>query len=87
MNGTDKILNSLWILASFVLVFNGFGFVYIGSKTGNRKWILEGIIYELPWIALMMEIGLVENPGTSIVSIGMLMTLVSIIRSIYVNPK
>ena len=49
MDLTDKIKNSWWVILSFVMVLNGVGFIYIGSKHNNRNWIIEGIIYEVPW--------------------------------------
>jgi hypothetical protein len=86
MERNGKIFNSLWIIASFIIFFNGLGFVYIGSKTRNEKWIMEGCIYEIPWLSLIIETGLLNSSlGTYIVGLGLLLLLVSIIRSIMVN--
>ena len=49
MNTLEKIKNSWWVILSFIMFLNGFGFIYIGTKHYNKNWILEGIIYELPW--------------------------------------
>ena len=88
MERNGNIFNSLWIIASFIIFFNGLGFVYIGSKTRNEKWILEGCIYEIPWLLLIIETGLLNSSlGTYIAGLGLLLLLVSIIRSIMVNPK
>lgn len=88
MNGNQKILNSLWIIVSFIVFFNGLGFVYIGSKTRNEKWIMEGCIYEIPWFLLLLGTGLFSNEaGTFIAGIGLLLVLASIIRSFLVNPR
>ena len=88
MERNGNIFNSLWIIASFIIFFNGLGFVYIGSKTRNEKWIMEGCIYEIPWLLLIIETGLLNSSlGTYIVGLGLLLLLVSIIRSIMVNPK
>ena len=88
MERNGNIFNSLWIIASFIIFFNGLGFVYIGSKTRNEKWIMEGCIYEIPWLLLIIETGLLNSSlGTYITGLGLLLLLVSIIRSIMVNPK
>lgn len=45
-----KVAKSWWILISFIPFLNGLGFVYLGVRSHNKNWILEGIIYEIPWI-------------------------------------
>ena len=88
MEKNGKIFNSLWIIASFIIYFNGLGFVYIGSKTRNEKWFMEGCIYEIPWLLLIIETGLINSSiGTYIVGLGLLLVIVSLIRSIMVNPE
>ena len=88
MEKNGNIFNSLWIIASFIVFFNGLGFIYIGSKTRNEKWFMEGCIYEIPWLLLTIETGLINSYiGTYIALLGLLLVLVSIIRSIMVNPK
>ena len=47
MNTTDKIKKSWWVLFPFTFIFPGVGFIYIGMKFDNKKWILEGITYEV----------------------------------------
>ena len=88
MENNGNIFISLWIIASFIIYFNGMGFVYIGSKTRNEKWFMEGCIYEIPWLLLIIETGLINSSiGTYIVGLGLLLVIVSIIRSIMVNPE
>ena len=88
MEKNGNIFNSLWIIASFIIFFNGLGFVYIGSKTINEKWIMEGCIYEIPWLLLIIETGLLNSSiETYIAGLGLLLVIVSIIRSIMVNPE
>ncbi len=78
MEKNGKIFNSLWIIASFIIYFNGLGFVYIGSKTRNEKWFMEGCIYEIPWLLLIIETGLINSSiGTYIVGLGLLLVIVS----------
>ena len=80
----QKITSSLWVLVSFVPLFNGLGFVYIGNKYANSKWFAEGIIYELPLI-----LGVITIPNialaTGFFTLGTLTSFVSIIRSIMVD--
>jgi len=59
MNITNKgkkweILNSLWIIWSFTLVLACVGFFWIGGRTGQRKWIISGMIYLLVNLALFL---------------------------------
>lgn len=92
MNTLEKIKRSWWVLISFIFFLNGFGFIYIGAKHNNRNWILEGIIYELPWLLYFIMFGLYGTPigfnvpGT-FVFLSVVMMLVSIIRSIWVAVK
>ena len=92
MNTLEKIKRSWWVILSFIMFLNGFGFIYIGSKHNNRNWILEGIIYELPWFIYFIMYGLYGTPmgfnvtGT-FVFISVMMLLVSIIRSVWVAVK
>lgn len=79
-----KITSSLWVLISFIPLFNGLGFIYIGNKHANTKWFVEGILYELPHILGLMtmpNIGL----ATSFFILGSILSFVSIIRSIMVD--
>lgn len=48
MDAFEKIKRSWWVIFPFTLFLPGLGFVYIGLKSDNKKWILEGITYELP---------------------------------------
>lgn len=86
MNAFEKIKRSWWVILSFIVFFNGLGFIYIGFKNNNKNWVLEGIMYELPWIIGMF---LPDNELVLmiIVSFGLLLMLVSIIRSIWVAVK
>lgn len=50
MNITNKgkkweLMNSLWILWSFTLLFACIGFFWIGARVGKRKWIISGLVY------------------------------------------
>ena len=53
----DSIINSLWVLISFIPLFNGLGLVYKGKTAPNKTWYLEGILYEIPWIIGILGIG------------------------------
>lgn len=49
-----EILHSLWIVWTFTIFFNWVGFFYIGFRTGQRKWILWGLFYSIPFIIAML---------------------------------
>lgn len=94
MNILEKIGKSLWVILSFIIFLNGFGFIYIGFKHDNRNWILEGITYEIPWFFYFIvyasfnvhEVSF-NNPTAAILSLAIILMLVSIIRSIWVAVK
>lgn len=48
MDTFEKLKKSWWVLFPFTLFLPGFGFIYIGLKSSNRNWIIEGITYQLP---------------------------------------
>ena len=71
------------ILVSFIPLINGMSFVYMGSKESNFKWIIEGLIYELPWFLLMLV--LYNDPlGEKLALLGLLFMFIGIARTIYV---
>lgn len=92
MNTIEKIKRSWWVILSFIIFLNGFGFIYIGAKHNNRNWILEGVIYELPWFLYFVVYGLYGAPigfnvtGTFIL-IAIILLFISIIRSVWVAVK
>lgn len=92
MNFLEKIARSWWVLLSFIIFLNGFGFIYISVKYNNKNWLLEGIMYELPWFLYFIvfayfgtPIGL--NPSFLIIVLAVLLLFVSVIRSIWVAVK
>ncbi len=83
MNFIAKIKKSWWIIFSFIPYLNGLGFIFLGAKTHNINWILEGIIYEIP--AIFIFINLYNNPVVIIMAgIAILIWFVAIIRSFWV---
>lgn len=94
MNVFEKIKRSWWVILSFIMFLNGVGFVYIGSKHNNKNWILEGITYEIPWILYFAYFVMFGNPNLNffipsslILLLGMILLLVSIVRSVWVAVK
>lgn len=92
MNTFEKIKKSWWVILSFIMFLNGFGFIYIGTKHNNKNWILEGIIYELPWflyIIIVARYGVINipNPSALMVLLAVLLLFISIIRSVWVAVK
>ena len=86
MNAFEKIKRSWWVLLSFIVYLNGFGFIYVGFRNNNKNWVLEGIMYEIPWIIAII---LYNNYQvlTILVGFALILMLVSIIRSIWVAVK
>ena len=86
MNALEKVKRSWWVIFSAIIFFNGIGFLYIGFKNDNRNWVLEGIIYEIPWVFGIIFADL-ESVVTVYVAICMILMLVSIVRSVWVAIK
>lgn len=89
MNLTEKIKNSWWVILSIIIFLNGLGFLYIGFKHNNRNWILEGITYEFPWFFYFIIFAIygVSVPSTLIINFALILMMISIIRSIWVDIK
>lgn len=93
MNVLGKIKRSWWVLLSFIMFINGFGFIYIAVKYNNKNWLLEGIIYELPWFLYLLYVAIFGvpllkiNPASGMAVIAILLLFVSIIRSVWVAVK
>jgi len=61
----------------------------MGYITNNRYWLLEGVIYELPWLLILLFTVLAPDI-ISFIYLGLFATvlqLVSIIRSFWVDYK
>ena len=89
MNIIDMITKSLWVIPSFFVFINGLGFIYMGYITNNRYWLLEGAIYELPWL-LILILTVLAPDLVSLLYLGLYasaLQLVSIIRSLWVDYK
>ncbi len=93
MNASQKLLKSWWVILSFVLFINGFGFIYIGTKHNNQNWIVEGLIYEVPWFFYFIYYtiyGFVPagfNQVDYILSLALLLFFIGIVRSFWVAVK
>ena len=93
MNTIGKIKKSWWVLLSFLLFLNGFGFIYIGLKHNNKNWLFEGIIYEIPWFFYFIVYAIfglpkgVFNPTSKVILLAFFLMLVSIVRSFWVAIK
>lgn len=86
MKFTTKIKKSWWVILSFIPLINGLGFIYIGNKTNNTNWILEGLIYEIPWIFSILFL-YDEKLCSSLMVFGWIILFISIIRSILVAKR
>ena len=94
MNVIDKITKSWWVILSFIMFINGFGFIYIASKHSNKNWFVEGVIYEIPWFFYILYSGIYGipsvgtfNPASTMALFGELLMVVCIIRSFWVAIK
>lgn len=72
------------ILLSFIPIINGLSFVYMGSKEYNRNWIIEGLVYELPWFLLFLCV-YNDDLGTTFAGFALLFMFICILRTAYVS--
>ena len=71
------------ILLSFFPFINGMTFVYMGSKESNFRWIIEGLVYEIPWF---LQFLFAENDdlATTFAGFGLLFMFICLLRTLYV---
>ncbi len=93
MKTSEKIVKSLWVLLSFILFLNGFAFIYVGTRHRYKNWIIEGIIYEIPWFFYFLYFAIYQTNPVGfdsidlILSIAFLLYFICIIRSFWVASK
>ncbi|AMK15341.1 hypothetical protein [Methanobrevibacter olleyae] len=80
------LINSLWVLISFIPFLNGIGLIFKGKSSSKKSWIIEGMIYEIPWIVgfLTWNIQLIRFIAFEI---AVVFYFVSIVRSIMVASE
>ncbi len=95
-----ELLNSLWIILTFTYFTNWLAFIYIGITARNRRWILYGILYLLPFFitnivmsfyvdpSMINERGEVSDAFTNIMGyIFMIPWLISVGHAFYVRKE
>lgn len=84
----DDVVDSLWVLISFIPLLSGVGLIYKGKNTPNKSWLTEGIIYEIPWLLSVLTIG-IGSVRLIAFKLAAIFYFVSIVRSIMVanEPK
>lgn len=94
MDTLGKIKRSWWVILSFIMMLNGFGFFYIALRHNNKKWLLEFAIYELPWFLYFVFYArfgdpnlYFYSPSSLILYLALILYIVSIVRSFWVAVK
>lgn len=84
----DDAIDSLWVLISFIPLFNGVGFIYKGKNTPDKSLLSEGIIYEIPWILGFLSLAIQPLRFVSL-KLAIVLYFTSVIRSVMVasEPK
>ena len=89
MDTFEKFIKSWWVLFPFTLFLPGFGFIYIGLKSSNRNWILEGVTYQLPFFFYFVACAI--YPADAMIKyyiwLILLAAFIALIRSIMVAIK
>lgn len=93
MNFVDKIKKSWWVIFSFIPFLNGFGLIYTALTHYNKNWLIEGIMYEIPWFffiiyaVLFGDLKGIITPVNIITVVALMLELICIIRSLWVAIK
>lgn len=87
MNNIVKIKKSWWNIFSFILFFNGFGFIFHGIISQNKNWVIEGVVYEIPTIFFCLCAFTNQIILRTLLILCVISVLVSLIRSIRVDVK
>ena len=84
----NSIIDSLWVLISFIPVFNGFGLIYKGKTDPNKSLLTEGIVYEIPWALGILSLAVPPLRFISL-KLAIVFYFASVIRSVMVanEPK
>ena len=83
----QKIVHSLWIIFTFIFFLNGIGFIYIGLKVNEIKWVISGIIYEIPWILCFIFVDAPDSTFDIVAGISFLLMIISIIHAFLIRSK
>lgn len=87
-SGMRRVISSLWVFLSFFPFINGIGFFYVGAKTFRRKWFLEGIIYEIPWLIVALSFSFHQALVVlAAASAGLVFSIIAFARSLMVNKE
>ena len=49
-----RIIYNLWIIPTILICINGIPLVYVGYTAHKRKWIIVGVLCELPFVATLL---------------------------------
>lgn len=84
----NSIIDSLWVLISFIPIFNGFGLIYKGKSNPNKSLLTEGIVYEIPWALGILSLAVPPLRFISL-KLAIVFYFASVIRSVMVanEPK
>ena len=84
----EWLRDSLWVVWTFTLFFDWVAFLWIGFRAQNRRWLLWGIVYAIPFAALLaLDEELYESwPGDLAVLAVLVLGVISIVHAIVVRP-
>ena len=75
----EKSFNSYWVVFSVIIFLNGLGLILVGLKRNVRRWIVEGIFFELLWTLTFALFLVKESLGEFFISISIIGMILSII--------
>lgn len=79
-----EIINSLWIIITFVIFVNWTVFFYIGARVKNRKWIFAGIMYLAVVVFYFMTHKHINDYAAPVFLVSW---LASIVHAFIIRPK
>ena len=83
-----EILHSLWIGWTFTLgFFNWIAFLYIGIRANQRKWLLWGAFYSIPFVFAMFTPGRITWLWNVIVALTIMFGVAGIIHAFRIRGE
>ena len=63
-----EVLHSLWIGWTFTFLLRAIVFIYVGLRARQKKWILWGLVYSVPFILFLVAVAKVD-PASSLATV------------------
>ena len=79
-----KSFSSYWVVFSVIIFLNGLGLIIVGFKRNVRRWVLEGVFFELLWVLYFLLFAVNKGLATLMMSFAVIGWVLSIVRTFMV---